>query len=312
VERIDLTRLDLNLLVALDRFLARASVTEAARDLHLSQPAASRTLGRLRDALGDPLLTRVGRAYVPTERGRALVVPTVEALAAARRVFAPPEAFDPATARGDVVIAMGDEVQHALGATIARAIWERAPGIDLRVRRLAAESVAEGRRGLIDLAIAPDLSPLPAMAGGVDLSELVVKPLYTRRFVVAAAVGRGVLDLDRYVAARHVIVSFEAGGRGFVDELLEPRGLRRRVAASVTTFPAALALVAATDLVATVPGEVAASWPGVEVHPPPLTLPDLKIALMWHPRRTAEVRHAFLREVVGGAVRGREGLRVEA
>jgi DNA-binding transcriptional LysR family regulator len=303
MDRPDLRHLDLNLLVVLDRLLDLASVTEAAKALGLSQPAASRSLARLRETLGDPLLVRAGRDLVLTERARELRAPLADALTATRRVFAAPADFDPTTADGDLVLALGDEVQHALGGVIARALWERAPGINLRIRRLSADTIEEGRRGLVDLAVAPDLSPLPKSAGAVDLSDLVVRPLYLRRFQVASAADRTCLDLPGFLSARHVIVSFEAGGRGFVDDILRPLGYTRRVAASVTTFPAALALIAETDLLGTVPHEVAVRWPGITLHTPPFALPDLPIGLMWHPRQTSDPRHRFLREVVGSAVR---------
>ena len=64
----DLRRIDLNLLVILDALLSEQHVTRAAERLHLSQPAVSHALARLRDLLGDPLLVRQGGALVPTAR----------------------------------------------------------------------------------------------------------------------------------------------------------------------------------------------------------------------------------------------------
>lgn len=302
----DIRELDLNLLSALHALLEHESVSAAARALGVTQPAMSRTLQRLREALGDPLLVRAGRGVVPTERARALRAPVEEAVRAVRKVFAAPGAFDPATATGELVVALGDEAQVAFADAIVRAVWADAPGVDVRVRRLGAASIEEGRRGLLDLAIAPDLSVLPPIAGAVDYGELVAKPLYTRRFVVAGAARRwpGPLSLEAFLAARHVIVSFEGGGRGFVDELLAARGLSRRVALSVTSFTSAIQLVASTDLLATVPREI---LPDGEVvaHPPPIPVPPLPMLALWHPHRTTDPRHRFLREAVMRAVRER-------
>src|ERR1700689_1267558 len=63
---------DLNLLAALDVLLEDQSVTSAAERLHLSVPATSRTLGRIRRAFGDPILVRAGRGLVPTPRALAI------------------------------------------------------------------------------------------------------------------------------------------------------------------------------------------------------------------------------------------------
>jgi DNA-binding transcriptional LysR family regulator len=306
--RMDLARLDLNLLVVLDRLLDRQSVGQAAADLHRSQPAVSRSLQRLRDALGDPLLVRVGRGMVPTERARGLAGPVAEALAAARRVFAPPDDFDPAAADGALVVAAGDDVQHAFADALATALWSRCPGVDLRLSALSAATVEAGRRGDIDLALSPDLSALPRIAGRVDTSEFVHQRLYERRFVVAeaASAGHHDLTLERWLAASHAIVSFETGGRGFVDELLAERGLSRRVAASLTSFIGVAHLVERSGLLAVMPAEVVrAMGPGLRAWPVPIPVPTLPMSLIWHPRQTRDPRHRYLRELVAEAIRAR-------
>ena len=301
----DLRAVDLNLLLALDRLLARESVTEAARELGLTQPAMSRSLQRLRLLLGDPLLVRVGRGVEVTERGRALRGPVEDALAAARRVLEPPPEFDPLSARGQLVIGLSEEGQLALADSIVRAVWAVAPNIDLRVRALSMQSLEEGRRGVIDLAIAPDLSALPGRAGAVDFSELAARPLYMRRFVVARAPETASpTDLDSYCAAHHAIVSFEGGGLGFVDDLLAAIGRRRRVAASLSSFPAVARLVSRSSLLATMPEDVvrAMGYP-LLISELPFDLPQLPMLLLWHPRFTPDARHRFLRDRVTMAVR---------
>lgn len=305
----DLRAVDLNLLVAFERLLARGSVTGAARDLGITQPAMSRTLARLRELFGDPLLVKVGRGLVPTDRARELEGEVAEALAAVRRALRPPERFDPATARGTLTLALGDEAQASFADAIGVALWAVAPGVDLRVRPLSMATLDEARRGEVDLALAPDLAGLPPRAGGVDLSEWVTRRLYTRRFVVARAEGRAApADLDAYCAAGHVIVGWDGGGRGFVDDLLERLGRRRRVAATVTSFHSAARLVAGTDLLATLPAEVlATSGAAVRASEVPFVLPSVPMLLVWHPRRTTDPRHRFLRERVAAAVAERAG-----
>jgi DNA-binding transcriptional LysR family regulator len=299
---------DLNLLVALDRLLATGSVTTAAKEIGVTQPAMSRALRRLRDATGDPLFVRVGRGVVATERALALREPVAEALAAARRVFDRPRPFDPKTATGEVKIALGDETQVAFSDAILEELWRSAPRLDVRVRRLAYETLDEARRGIVDLAIAPDLSVLPATAGRVDYSDFVARPLYKRRFLVASSPRhpRPRLSLAEYAAADHLVVGPEASGRGFVDDLLEERGLTRRVAATVTSFTNGAHVVARTKLIATLPEEVLrAAAVRLVVTRPPLPIPLLPMLLIWHPRFTTDPRHRFVREVVVRAVGAR-------
>jgi DNA-binding transcriptional LysR family regulator len=308
MERIPLGDVDLNLLVALDRLLATTSVTAAARELGVTQPAMSRTLQRLRDVLGDPLLVRVGRELVPTERARGLAGPLADALAASRRVFAAPGAFDPRTAQGEIALALGDEAQTAFTDAILAALWAEAPGIDVRIRRLGLETIEHGRRGIIDLALTPDLDALPASAGRVDLSEFVQKRLYDRRFVVVSSPehARRALTVAEYAAAEHVIVGFDGTGQGFVDDLLAPHGLTRRVAATVTSFTTAAAVVGRTSLIATLPEEVVhVAGVRLVVCAAPVPIPLLPMNLLWHPRRTTDPKHRFVRELVSRAITAR-------
>lgn len=303
-----LASLDLNLLVAFEQLLAGSSVTRAAKALGVTQPAMSRTLGRLRDTFDDPLFVRDGRALTPTPRAKELSPKIDEALRAARAVFERPEPFDPKTARGEARIALGNETQSAFADAILTDLWREAPGIDVRIRQLTAESPREAKVGAIDLALAPDLSALPGSTGAVDLSDYVQKRVYDRRFVVVSSPDhpRRRLSLEAYAAADHIVAGPEASGRGFVDELLEERGLTRRVAASVSSFSSAAEVAARTSLISTLPDDVVrTSRPDLVVAKPPIPLPVLPMLLVWHPRHTTDPRHRFVRERVERAIRGR-------
>ncbi len=158
-----------------------------------------------------------------------------------------------------------------------------------------------------DVALLPDLDALPRIAGRADTSELVHQHVYDRRFVVAEAssAGHDDLTLERWRAASHVIVSFERGGRGFVDELLAERVWSRRVAASLTSFIGVAHLVERSRLLAVLPAEVVrAVGPGLRAWPVPIPVPTLPMWLAWHPSQTRDARHRYLREIVAGALRG--------
>ncbi|MEQ1571374.1 MAG: LysR family transcriptional regulator [Myxococcota bacterium] len=300
-----ISALDLNLLVALHHLLDAASVTAAAREVGLSQPAMSRALSRLRAVLGDPLLVRDGRAWVLTDRARALTPAVRRAMIEVERVFAAPQPFDPSGARGAVRLAFGDDAQAAFGGAIVAAFAARAPGLDVRFHPLVFDTVRDGRAGRIDLALTPDLAALPPSAGRVDLDDFVVQRVYDRSFAVAwspSRVGPPPVTLEAFTAAEHLVVAFDGSGRGFVDDLLERRGVTRRVACTVTGFDAAAAVLGETSLVATLPVEVVARS-ALASGPPPVEIPSLPMCLAWHPRSTADPRHRFVREVVQRAVR---------
>lgn len=305
MEGMNLSQIDLNLLVAFERVLALGSVTRAAKELGITQPAMSRTLQRLRDALGDPLFVKVGRTLVATDRAKALQEPLTEALRAVGRVLEPPPVFDPKTATGTFTLALGEEAQVAFVDTIVTTIWSHAPNVDVRVRPLGYQTFEDARRGAVDVAICPEFSALPGPK--IDFSELVQKKLYTRSFVVTRSSRHPKrLTLAQYAAASHVIIASDGSGRAFVDDLLEALGHRRRVAATVTSFPIAARLVADTDLVATLPEDVVrTSGLALTAHTPPFAIPRLPVLLLWHPRRTPDARHRFLRTLVHDAVQER-------
>ena len=128
---LNLAGLDLNLLVTLDALLREKSVTRAARDVGLSQPAMSHALARLRELLGDALLVRAGRRMETTPRAEALRQPLASALAHVREVFEGGPRFDPTTSQRQFRISGGDLAELVLLPPLAARLSERARGIDL-------------------------------------------------------------------------------------------------------------------------------------------------------------------------------------
>jgi DNA-binding transcriptional LysR family regulator len=149
----DLRRIDLNLLVILDALLSEQHVTRAAERLHLSQPAVSHALARLRDLLGDPLLVRAGAGLVPTSRAMELMAPLTEALAQVQSLLAP-NAFDPATTRRTFRLAMSDYGAAIVLPGLIRTLRSEAPGIDLQISHASREGMLDGiLNGDIDIAV---------------------------------------------------------------------------------------------------------------------------------------------------------------
>lgn len=287
------SRIDLNLLVALEALLAERNVTRAARRLHLSQPALSAQLARLRGMFGDPLLLPTARGMVPTRRALELEEPLRRALEGVRGVVAAGASFDPAAARLTVSIAGSDYSQVALLLPLLRALAVEAPGITLAWRTLdAAALMAQMERGEIDLALmTPETAP----------ERLRIRPLCQERYVAIlrrdhplAAEG---LDLDRYCALDHVMVSPQGGGLvGPADAALAAHGRRRRVALSAPGFLVVPEIIAASDMVALVPERIARLQAGrLALFEPPVPVPGFTIAMVWHDRGDAHPALRWLR-----------------
>ncbi|MEV3990020.1 LysR family transcriptional regulator [Streptomyces sp. NPDC049837] len=285
-------KLDLNLLVALDALLEEESVTGAAARLHVSAPAMSRTLGRIRAALGDPVLVRAGRHLVPTPRAVELRPRVHAVVARARELLAPEPVTDPAALTREFTVQASDLVLAELAAPLISAVAREAPGVTLRFLPESLEGTPALRDGRLDLEIGvighPDPETRTEALGETGLLG-AVRPQHplTRTKVTARA----------FASAGHIGVSRQGRVRGPVDDALAARGLRRRVVTVVPSWSAALFLCRETDLVCLAPARAADAL-GLHTFEVPLELPPLALGMAWHPRNDADPAHRWLRDRV--------------
>jgi DNA-binding transcriptional LysR family regulator len=289
---------DLNLLVALDALLEENSVAAAADRLHLSAPAMSRTLARIRKATGDDILVRTGRTMTPTPRALALREETRELVRRASAVLTPVTNLDLSTLEREFALRCHDALVTALAPPLIAAISPLAPKVSLR---FLAESATELARGRTDLEIGADEPARP---------EIAAETIATDRMVAVVRSGdplaSGELTPERFAAARHVNVSRRGRLRGPVDEQLADRGLDRRVLAALPTTSAALDLVANNGVVTVVAERLCRpAWAGLGLlaRPLPFDLPPVPVIMSWHHRHDSDPAHAWLRAEVRSALR---------
>ncbi|MFC8126199.1 LysR family transcriptional regulator [Streptomyces sp. NPDC057302] len=287
--------LDLNLLLALDVLLDEESVSGAARRMHLSEPAMSRALGRIRKALGDPVLVRAGRRMVPTPHALAVRAEVSAVVERARALFAGPGATDLRTVSRTLTVLGHDAIAAAYGpALFARAAAE-APGVRIRFLGESHVDAPLLREGTADL----ELGVIDTVA-----PEVRVERLRDDRMLGVARPGhpllQGELTPERFAAADHITVSRKGRLKGPLDTAFAELGLARRVVGSVGTFPSSFFLLLRTDLVG-----LAVSWArpltdtlGLVTFDIPLDLPELELGMAWHPRHDADPAHAWLRGCV--------------
>ncbi|RTL79596.1 MAG: LysR family transcriptional regulator [Hyphomicrobiales bacterium] len=241
----NLAGVDLNLLPALHALLWRRSVTRAAEDVGLSQPAMSRALARLRDLLGDQLLVRTREGFALTPKAQALAPHVIAALDALKPVFNPTP-FDPTKERRVLRVAAADTQSILLGPAIMSRLSREAPLVDLSFEPYG-DVLKRLERGALDLAFALATTPLPpgAVSEPVARDELA---LILRRGHPAA---KRRWKLEDYGRFDHVGVALLGDGTSEIDAMLAAKGVSRRMAFTAPHFTAALACVAATDMVTT-------------------------------------------------------------
>jgi DNA-binding transcriptional LysR family regulator len=272
LNRTDLARIDLNLLVLFEAVLEERHVARAAARLHVSPSAVSHGLGRLRELMQDPLFLRQPKGVVPTERARKLAAPVADILERARQVISRAERFDPRNSVRRFVIGAPDAVTAVLVPPLLNTLRRDAPGIDLAVRNLVGQfdlALAELDQRTLDVALLP-LSDIPARFGS--------RVLYDEDFVLVRRAGHPSgrkFTLEKYAAEAHVMVSLSGDPHGPVDKLLAERGLSRRVMLTVPNFLHALTMVSESDLVAALPRKFVsrhAERYKVEITEPPIRL----------------------------------------
>ena len=293
--RFSMSNPDLNLLVALDVLLEEGSVVGAADRLHLSSSAMSRTLARLREATGDPLLVRAGRGLVPTPRALVLRERVGAFVHEGQVLLRPTEALDLAKAARSFTMRTSDGFVENFGPRLLARVSEEAPGIRLNILQKPDKDSAPLREGRVDLetaVIEPFMGP-----------ELRAQALFRDRLigVISAShplAGKKISAKD-YAGARHVIVSRTGLDEHAVEAKFLPEKLSRRIASSVGGFATALAVARHSDLIATVPELHTASLrEGLFSFPLPLRAIGFTVSMVWHPRLDADPVHRWLRACI--------------
>lgn len=290
---------DLNLLVALDVLLAEGSVAKAAHRLRLSPSAMSRTLTRLRETTGDPLLVRAGRGLVPTPRAMALRDPARRAVEDALALLRPVETIDPSKLVRTFVMRASDGFVESFAPVLLAILGVQAPGVRLHFLQKPDKDSAPLREGRVDLEtgiIERDTGP-----------ELRSQTLFEDRLVGAIRsdhpLSRARVTRQAYLAARHVLVSRTGFEEGTVDKPFLPDDLARDIATIVGGFASALSLARSSDLVATVPDRhTRGLQTGLTVFELPFHSKPFTVSMLWHPRMDADPAHRWLRRCVREAV----------
>jgi DNA-binding transcriptional LysR family regulator len=291
---VNLSRVDLNLLVVLETILSEGGVSRAAAKLNLTQPTISHALARLREQFDDPLFVRHGRTLAPTPLARSLREPLAAALHSLGGVLATGRRFDPAQTAAIFTVAMRDPMELVVLPSLARQLAS-APQVELRavqVRRRSLEAALAD--GSLDAAI--DM-PLP-LSDRVRKHKIVVAD----DFVVVARAGHPRLrrkpTLAAYLEQQHLMVSSRRRGPALEDLALGQLGVHRRVRLRCRSYAAAFRIVAESDFVLTMPqrySKLLNKAYGNRILQMPMATPALDLYLYWHEAMDGDGANRWLR-----------------
>ncbi|HYX34759.1 MAG TPA: LysR family transcriptional regulator [Oligoflexus sp.] len=283
---------DLNLLVTLDVLLAEGNVARAAQRLKLSPSAMSRALQRLRETTGDPLLVRAGRGLVPTPRALELRERVSQLVLDTETVLRPAEKLNLKQLIRTFTLRTSDGFVENFGPDLIARVSEEAPGVRLCFVLKPDKESTPLRDGTVDLET--------GVVGKTTGPEVHAQALFRDSFIGVVRRGhplsKGEMTALRYASGRHIRVSKQGSVKGRIDEVLKTLGLERDIVTIVSGFSAALALARHSDLIASVPerhtGNLRA---GMHSFPLPISVPEITVSMLWHPRLHSDPAHRWLR-----------------
>jgi DNA-binding transcriptional LysR family regulator len=301
IDAAKLRRLDMTLLLVFAELLRHRKATEVAKRLGLTQSAISHNLKRLRVVFDDELFLRRPNGLEPTARALALEDKVATILTLSSEALNLGASFDPAKVKRTVRIAALDYEEVMFAAPLIEHLRRAAPGVQLVFRPLARRAALDAMAdGSADMALGYFVNPPSAFH---------VHDIYEERYSVVMAsrhtLATGRLTAKRYAAADHLLVSVSGDLSGIVDEELAKAGLQRSVVAALPLFLPALATVARTQLVCTVPGRLAAQFArqyGLTVVRPPIDIRPFTVQLVWHKRSHTEPALQWLRQQFVGLI----------
>jgi len=283
---------DFNLLVTLDVLLAEGSVARAARRLRLSPSAMSRTLARLRETTGDPLLVRAGRGLVPTPRALELRERVSQLVQEGEAVLRPAEKLNLSQLVRTFTLRTSEGFVENFGPELIARVGAQAPGVRLRFVQKPNRDSTSLRDGSVDLET--------GVVGKITSPEVRAQALFRDRFIGVVRMGHplteGEITPSRYANGRHILVSRQGLDRGPMDDALAPLGLKREIVTIVGGFATALALARASELIASVPERHTGNLrTGMHSFALPVALPEMTVSVLWHPRLDGDPAHRWLR-----------------
>jgi DNA-binding transcriptional LysR family regulator len=292
----NLSRIDLNLLVVLDSLIETQSVSAAGERVGLSQPAVSHALGRLRDLLKDPILERDGRKMRLTPRAKELREPIRAALQVIKSAIDEPAPFDPKNASADLKLFASDFMSATIGAPLLRKLFDRAPNLNLIIKWGDRRQVPELLENeAIDVAI-----------GHYENAPHFVRrtPLCVEKVAVQGRRDHPAFDNWSATALRQyplLNISFEGSLSGWIDQATGRAGVGGRSKLIMPHFLAAPLMLVDSDFLAITSERLARIYSDIlplAWRPAPFTVDDLLIEMVWHARADRDPMLTWFRDLI--------------
>lgn len=303
----NISKIDLNLLIYLDVLLREKNVTRAASRLNITQPAMSNGLKRLRTLFNDPILVRTSDGMVPTERARSLAPVIRKILLELEEALQGEEEFNEKNSQRVFRIMASDYAASTLFPSLLRKINKLAPNITIDFMTPSDVTFHDVEAGRIDMAI-NRFDELP--------QSFHQKTIWRDSFSCLLSAENDIVsdfNLSSYLASKHVWVSKTGFGvgvgmdpkdvqkLGWVDEALARIGKKRDIKVFTRNYHVAMQLAYEDALVATLPTKAALlhkNDANYAILKPPFEIPDIELKMIWSPLLHHDASHIWFRQLV--------------
>jgi DNA-binding transcriptional LysR family regulator len=287
--------LDLNLLLVFDAVYRERSISKAAVYLHLSQPAVSNALARLRQRLEDPLFERHAQGMLPTPRAKMIAGPISHALDTLEQGLRLDDSFDFSHSEREFVVAAEDYGETIILPRFIDWLAEAAPNVRISIRPEQSSLLqSELREGSVDLALDYFTVPDQDFESDCVLTETLVSLARKEHPAIKEE-----LKLDTYLKLRHIAVTPRPRNMPMIDLALAKRGLERTISVNVPHFLSMPVMVQNSDMICTLPGRMANLYADhfhLKAHAVPLRIPKFPVYLIWHKALNGDSGHHWLRK----------------
>ena len=293
-----LNRLDLNLLVTLDALLTERSITRAAERIHLSQPATSGALARLREFFEDDLLVRVGAQMMPTPLGESLATPVHNILMQIQATVDRRLEFNAEESDRCFRFLLSDYTATTFMAAVVKRLSDVAPKMRLEFFAPTNNPWEKLEQGDVDFLIMPEK---------VLSTEHPSYKLFDEDFVCIGCRDNPALNkpltLKDFLDLGHVSVRFGSDRARSQDQIIfqQQKGIEPRIEIITSTFSAIPQYLTGTRRIATVYRQLAETWVNflpLKIVPVPVDMPMISWGLQWHKYRDVDPGVQWLRKQI--------------
>lgn len=274
------------------------SVTKAAENLDIGQPAMSAALSRLRDLFKDPLFVRLGREMQPTAKAQQIAPSITAALHYVRSVISENSIFQPKTSERSFTIGSSDYTSYVMMPALLDFFMDQAPLSNLRTIEYQKKNISELlEQGSADIVLGV-FTDQPR--------ETMIEHIFEERFVgivrrAHPAMRKGKVNLESYVKYPHALTTLSRDSKGAIDEALDQIGLKRRIAFTTPHMVVLPFTLATTDLIAAVPKRIArrlADLCELDIFELPINLEPWNVSMIWSTLTNQDEASQWLRKAV--------------